>query len=427
MKSWVHASFGLALRIVVSCVAIFASVAVEGLEIVGSEMQLNQTTGGDQELYALVRTQQGDFVGIWKDIQTSRVNVVGRKLSSDGSPVTGEWLVNQQPLPTSHFDWDRVSATVLSDGNIAVVWGTYDDGDQGVSGRIVTPDGAPLTPEFRVNDIQDYTQEEPDVASAMDGSFVVVWQGRDPNLDHMIYMRRFSDSGSPMGPSSLVNEGSGVARMTPRIAAVSGGPYMVVWDRQNPGPAESQFSAMGRLFDSQGAPMAPEFQVANEDDGGNRFPRAFSNSLTRILVTWFGDFPQYGYGPIFKIYDPTGQVVVDEEPIYTNPFFSNHAARGAMGLNNQFVLVWDRKRLHDPNDYDVAVRVFSADGIALGDPFRANATLANIQSGPMIALNADGNGIIAWTSRDQDGSGTGIFYRTCQGPVDVTLQSLTIE
>ena len=52
---------------------------------------------------------------------------------------------------------------------------------------------------------------------------------------------------------------------------------------------------------------------------------------------------------------------------------------------------------------------FNANGVAQGSEFRVNSTTANPQSNPAVAMDANGNFVVAWTSVGQDGSGDGVY------------------
>lgn len=50
-----------------------------------------------------------------------------------------------------------------------------------------------------------------------------------------------------------------------------------------------------------------------------------------------------------------------------------------------------------PYEFDVWVRLFSSDGVALGEPFRPHESAAEEQSTPQIAVAASGHFVIMWT------------------------------
>ena len=80
----------------------------------------------------------------------------------------------------------------------------------------------------------------------------------------------------------------------------------------------------------------------------------------------------------------------------------------AMDADGDFVVAW-QSNLQDGSGNGIFAQRYNAAGVAQGVEFRVNTTTANSQILPDIALDADGDFVIAWTSYGQDGSGNGIF------------------
>ena len=82
----------------------------------------------------------------------------------------------------------------------------------------------------------------------------------------------------------------------------------------------------------------------------------------------------------------------------------------AMDQNGDFVVVW-RSDQQDGNSWGIYGQRFSAAGAKLGGEFRANVTTADDQIDPSVAMDADGDFVVAWSSMLQDGNGYGIYAR----------------
>jgi len=85
------------------------------------------------------------------------------------------------------------------------------------------------------------------------------------------------------------------------------------------------------------------------------------------------------------------------------------AGRGAAidSLGN-FVLVWNSEN-QDGGGTGIYAQRYSASGTPLGGEFRVNTTTAFDQDEPAIAMDANGNFVIAWESNAQDGDAFGIY------------------
>jgi hypothetical protein len=90
---------------------------------------------------------------------------------------------------------------------------------------------------------------------------------------------------------------------------------------------------------------------------------------------------------------------------YTTNFQLNPAV--AANGNGAFVFVW--RSDHDGDLAGVFGRRVSASGVPLGGEFLVNTHTTRTQQDAAVASDADGNFVVVWRSRDQDGSLYGIF------------------
>ncbi len=74
-----------------------------------------------------------------------------------------------------------------------------------------------------------------------------------------------------------------------------------------------------------------------------------------------------------------------------------------------FVVVW--ANYIDPDTYDVFGRRFNAAGVPQATTFQVNIYTTYAQRYPAVAVDADGDFVVAWSSPSQDGGGSGIFAR----------------
>ncbi|MFO1019515.1 MAG: VCBS repeat-containing protein [Planctomycetales bacterium] len=100
-----------------------------------------------------------------------------------------------------------------------------------------------------------------------------------------------------------------------------------------------------------------------------------------------------------------------------------HVARNSSGAT---VVTWAST---EGGDYDVYAQRFNAWGAKLGITFRVNATAAGDQYNPSVAIDEEGNFVIAWQSSQLDGSGD-IYFRRFNAfggsvPTDILVNSNT--
>ncbi|MBX7105931.1 MAG: hypothetical protein K1X57_17745 [Gemmataceae bacterium] len=81
----------------------------------------------------------------------------------------------------------------------------------------------------------------------------------------------------------------------------------------------------------------------------------------------------------------------------------------AMDSAGNFVVAFDS--FHDGIDYGLYVQRYNSAGATVGTQIKANVYGTNDQRSPAIAMDSDGDFVVAWESFGQDGSGYGVYAR----------------
>ena len=83
----------------------------------------------------------------------------------------------------------------------------------------------------------------------------------------------------------------------------------------------------------------------------------------------------------------------------------------AMDQNGNYVVVWfgNGDQTGQVDSAGIFAQRFDANGVAQDTEFRVNSTTGNVQSNPAVAMDANGNFVVAWTSVGQDGSVDGVY------------------
>ena len=232
---------------------------------------------------------------------------------------------------------------------------------------------SPVRADVLVNQYTDDTQEQPVVAVAEDGSFVVVWRTNmlwpDPaTWGYGLRARMFNADGTPMaageqwvypalddaGYTILTNERA----YDPAVAiAPDGRTVVIAWRSHRPGTNRHEI-------------FARRFAV---DDGH------FDPAATGILTALDADpLAVSGY-----------PLDVADEDSYSRPCIALDRITG------NFMVVWPAE--FDPFYFqDIAGRVYGLDGTPLTDVFIVNDDTEATQSGPDIAVGPDGRFYVAW-------------------------------
>jgi hypothetical protein len=81
----------------------------------------------------------------------------------------------------------------------------------------------------------------------------------------------------------------------------------------------------------------------------------------------------------------------------------------ALENGGEFVVVWNGP--DGPSGTGVFARQFDTGGVPKGVQFQVNSYTSGLQYAPTVAVDADGDFVVAWNSSGQDGSVDGIFAR----------------
>ena len=166
----------------------------------GGEFRANAYTTGGQIHPAVAVGRNGDFVVAWSSEQDGdQGGVVARRFDTSGTPIGGEFLVNQ--FTTGDQSYPRIARDPRR--QFVVAWSSPDlDGSSlGVAARRFDAAGDPLGRELLVNTYTTSVQRWGDVSVAADGSFVTVWEDYTPRdgSGSAIFAQRFDAAGGRAG------------------------------------------------------------------------------------------------------------------------------------------------------------------------------------------------------------------------------------
>jgi hypothetical protein len=153
---------------------------------------------------------------------------------------------------------------------------------------IVWGQKVPLGSEFQVNTYTTGHQgfiHGPRVASDAAGNFVVVWASGEHDYS-VIAAQRFDASGVPQGAEFEVGEIH--YYKTPAVASDAAGNFVVVWQIDYSycaGPTD--YGICARRFDSTGAPLGAEFELA----GHGAYPKVAADPAGNFMVVWSATGP----------------------------------------------------------------------------------------------------------------------------------------
>jgi len=335
-----------------------------------------------------------------------------------GAPWTHGQVFGPELRVNSKTDGQQYSAAIAGNAEgFLVVWSGSPDGSyDGVFGRRLTPDGAPVGEDFQVNTVDFLHQFSASVAVGPEGPFAVAWATGElsANGETDIAVRFFDDSG-PLGPEIAVNSFGDGRQSAPSIAAATGG-FVVVW--QSPVYGYPGSEIRGQRLDSSGTLLGGEFQVNGETAGRQKYPSVAVGSDGAFVVVWHGyhegayDFEIFG-----RRFASNGSALGDDFLVNTYTSGTQFFPVVRTRRNDDFLVAWDSfgSPGDDQSNGSVQARLFDSDGLPRHDQIQVNTTTASGQLTPAVA-STDGGFVVAWADGASfetglDGDGYGIVAR----------------
>jgi carbonic anhydrase/acetyltransferase-like protein (isoleucine patch superfamily) len=241
------------------------------------------------------------------------------------------------------------------------------------------------------------------VAADEDGDFVVAWSG---GFYYGLYHRRFFREGRPTTDALQLADdnvyGSQDVAMSPR------GDYVVVWaDYQGDIVSERVPAPAAGYWDY--STVGETIELVQDPAGGGGSPAVAMDPRGTYVVAWTRSIASDGIDEIHaRRFDGADEPSGPPFLVSSDREFYKDQTDAAIAPDGSFVVVW-RALEQDGDGAGVFGQRFDASGSRLGREFRVNTNTAGAQEDPSVAIGPNGSFFVAWTSADQDGSGTGIF------------------
>ena len=262
--------------------------------------------------------------------------------------------------------------------------------------------------EFRVNTYVAQGQMYPSVAMNPAGSSVVVWYSQvQDNGTCGVYGQRFNASGTPAGSEFQANTYSPGVQDWPTVAMCDIGRFVVTWTSYDQDGSDAGIYA--QLFAPDGSKMFDEIRVNTYTADRQKYPVVAMDANGKFVVAWQSRYQDGSEDGIYaQRFDNHGQALGSE-------FQVNNVTQGyqmlpaiAMDPDGDFVIAW----VGNPNDgtgSEIRMRRYASDGTPQGTETFVNTWHDDDQSDPAVAMDALGNYIIAWGSWAQDGDANGVY------------------
>lgn len=210
-------------------------------------------------------------------------------------------------------------------------------------------------------------------------------------------------SGYPVGEEFRVNTTTDNHQQLPDAAMDADGNFVVVFQNHLP---VTNANVAAQRYNAAGQPQGDEFQVNTTASSGNTFPAVAMDDDGDFVVVWmdFGDDGS-GYGVFGQRYNAAGTAQGANFPVNATTANAQRRPDVAMDADGDFVVVWEDDQFGDSHQSIKAQR-FSAQGAAVGGEIDVSTDADVDQVWPQVAMDDAGNFTVAWASgnvgADQD-------------------------
>jgi len=174
------------------------------------------------------------------------------------------------------------------------------------------------------------------------------------------------------------------------------------------------FGIYAQRYNAAGVAQGTEFQVNTYTTNNQGNPFIAMDNDGDFVITWRSLFQDgSSYGIYAQRYNALGVSQGMEFQVNTYTTLSQSLPSISIDDNGDFVITW-HSLVQDGSLYGVYAQRYNAAGSAQGAEFQVNTYTTNSQFNSGIAMDNNGDFVIAWKSYDQDGSNNRCLRPTLQ-------------
>jgi large repetitive protein len=420
---------------------------------VGGQFQINTFTTGQQDFVTLASRPGGGFIASWQSVlqDGSDAGVIAKLFNEDGTPASGEFIVNvttlgrqvhqsinvlpdgkfvivylNDPIVRAHlYEANGTSikdvtisntsngylphAATLSDGSIVITWDDADGNGTGSYVQHFSSDLTPLGAAQLVNTTTTGNQTSARVAALSSGGYAVLWQGPDGSGGEDVYAQYFSATDVKVGGERHVNTTTVDTQGLPNVLSLDDGKLLALWtSHQQDGSGDGVY---GRILTD-----GHETRVNTYTAGDQTWPSATKLSDGGYVVVWNSAGQDgSGLGVYGQRYDAVGLRIGGEFSIATATSGDQrtYVANVAALSNGGFVIAWETPTVgtSSPYEKEIVAQRFDSTGTKVGGQFQINTFTTGQQDFVTLASRPGGGFIASWQSVLQDGSDAGVIAK----------------
>jgi len=390
-------------------------VGIEDIFIGSKDLAINTYTSQGQRYSSVAVDADGDAFVVWQSLgqDGNGYGVYGQRFNALGVKVAGEFRINTF-IPNDQVD---PSVALDEDGNAMVVWqsSSQNNGFAGIYGQRFDSAGVKVGNEFQINTSgigSLSSKSTPSVVMNAAGDAFVTYGSLSG-----ISGQRLDAAGMKVGGEITINTYTAGPIGFPSVGIDADGNTVVVWQSYEQEGSFTFYDIYGQRLDWTGAKVGTEFHVNTFVDNSQELPSVAVDTDGDFVVVWQSDNQDGGGVSIFgQRFDSAGMKVGTEFLI--NTFTSNYQGNPSVAAdaNGVILVTWESHGQDDAATYGIYCQRYDAAGIKVGAESQVNTYTTNAQRYPSVAVDADGDAFVTWSSLNQDGISWGIYGQVFRSP-----------
>ena len=247
------------------------------------------------------------------------------------------------------------------------------------------------------------------VATDALGNYVVVWSSKNQDGDGWgVYAQRYNAAGEAQGVEFRVNDTFADHQLFASVAMDADGDFAISWSSKS--QDGDNWGVYAELYAANGTVTRSEFQVNSYTTDEQAFSQVAMDAAGNFVVTWSSknqDSDTWGiYAQRFNNAGTAqgGEILVNSYTTKEQLFSSV-----AMDADGDFVISWSSDDNQDGDSWGIYAQRFNAAGVAQGVEIVVNTTTTDEQHYSSVGMDAAGNFVVTWSSKNQDGDGWGVY------------------
>jgi hypothetical protein len=329
-----------------------------------------------------------------------------RQLLSSAVRAGTEFQVNTYTTASQR----NAAVAMDADGDYVVTWQStnQDTSGYGVYAQRYNAAGVAQGSEFQVHTVTANSQGSPAIAMDSDGDFVIVWDsGSQDGSSTGVYAQRFNSAGVAQGSEFRVNTFTTNAQSLAAVAMDADGDFVIAWGSN--GQDGSGYGIFAQRYNAAGVAQGSEFQVNTYTTSTQGVAAIAMDAAGNFVVSWNSSLQDSGTGGVYaQRFNSAGVAQGSEFQVNTYTTGTQSGSAIAMDSDGDFVIAWQSSG-QDGSSNGIYAQRYNSAGVAQGTEFRVNTYTTSNQNLPAVSMDADGDFVIAWSSSGQDGSSYGIY------------------